>query len=248
MPIMVLLAIVLSSSVFTTLAMGKEKSVVKVGVYENRPRIFTNPDGNVAGFWPDLLAYIAKKENWEIRYVPGTWNEGLDRLVNNTIDIMPDVALTQERNKRYAFSEQTVLMSWSRLYVKEQDTGINAITDLENKTIAVLAGSVNFTGADGIKEIVDKFNIHCSFLEFDSYDKVFEAVDNNLAHAGVTNNNFGDKNQKRFNVKKTAVYDSSGKLVGVLGIARDITDRKKAEQEKIKSQILAGEHKKLALV
>jgi len=35
---------------------------------------------------------------------------------------------------------------------------------------------------------------------------------------------------------------------GILGITRDITDRKKNEEEKIKAQKIAGEHKKLALV
>lgn len=47
---------------------------------------------------------------------------------------------------------------------------------------------------------------------------------------------------------KTPMYDADGKLIGVLGIARDISERKQAEKEKIKAQKVAAEHKELALV
>ncbi|MGD9825569.1 MAG: PAS domain S-box protein, partial [Desulfobacter sp.] len=47
---------------------------------------------------------------------------------------------------------------------------------------------------------------------------------------------------------KTPVFDSEGNLKGVLGIARDITERKKNEEEKIQAYFALEEHKKLALV
>ncbi len=199
------LIIILTNTLFTPIANSREKSFVAVGAYENNPKIFTDPDGNVAGFWPDLLSYIAQKENWNIKYIRGSWDECLERLLNGQIDIMPDVAFTEERVKIYAFSKNPVLASWSRVYVKNENTDIESITDLENKKIAVLKGSVNFLGVDGIKEIVHEFNINCTFIEFDSYNHVFEAIENNLTDAGVTNRNFGNKNQKKFGLKKTAV-------------------------------------------
>ncbi|WDP90058.1 MAG: PAS domain S-box protein [Desulfobacter sp.] len=174
-------------------------------MYENKPKVFTDPEGEVRGFWPELIASIASKENWDIRYVHGSWNENLERLIRNEIDLMPDVAFTEKRNRIYRFSHDAVLMSWSRVYVKKENTRIQSITDLKKKKIAVLKGSVNFEGADGIREIVQKFHVDCTFLECDSYDKVFEAVENNLADAGVTNRNFGNKNEEKYNLKKTAV-------------------------------------------
>lgn len=47
---------------------------------------------------------------------------------------------------------------------------------------------------------------------------------------------------------RTPVFDPDGKLKGVLGIARDITERKKNEKEKIEAHLALEEHKKLALV
>lgn len=178
---------------------------VKVGVYENKPKIYTAPDGTVSGFWPELLEKIAKTENWKVEYVHGSWSENLDRLKDSRIHILPDVACTKKRKQIYTFSDTPVLMSWSRIYIHEDNSEIHSITDLENKAIGVLKESVNFIGPDGIREIVEKFNINCSFVAFDNYNKLFEAVKTNKVDAGVTNREFGNKNAAKFNLRKTAI-------------------------------------------
>jgi len=80
---------------------------LKVGLYENPPKIYTDQDGQAAGFWPDLLRYIAAEEGWEVEWVPGTWDQSLARLEKREIDIMPDIAWTEPRSKRYDFSHET---------------------------------------------------------------------------------------------------------------------------------------------
>ena len=133
-----ILAFILTASFFSTVAVGQEPLLIKVGAYANHPKIFMDADGKVSGFWPDLIEDIAKIENWKIEYIWGTWSEGLDHLINKEIAIMPDVAFTEKRNKLYAFSEAPVLMSWTRVYVNKENTEIQSIRDLKNKKIAAL--------------------------------------------------------------------------------------------------------------
>ncbi|MCG8548920.1 MAG: PAS domain S-box protein [Desulfobacterales bacterium] len=57
-----------------------------------------------------------------------------------------------------------------------------------------------------------------------------------------------DGHKEHLETIKTPVFDADGHLKGVLGIARDITERKKNEQEKIEAYLALEEHKKLALV
>ena len=38
---------------------ANELLTLKVGVYENSPKIFTDDKGNASGFWPDIIEYIA---------------------------------------------------------------------------------------------------------------------------------------------------------------------------------------------
>lgn len=199
------LFILIMNTVFLSVSAGQEPLLVRVGAYANHPKIFMNANGKVSGFWPDLIEQIAKTENWKIEYVWGTWSEGLDHLINKKIAIMPDVAFTEKRNKLYTFSKTPVLMSWSRVYVNKETIGIESITDLKNKKIAALKGSVNLEGSDGLKEIALGFNLNCTFLEVDNYRKVFKAVEENRVDAGITNRNFGNKNAKYFKVKKTPI-------------------------------------------
>ncbi len=199
-----LLVIALLSLSLISQTYRQSTRVIRVGVYENAPKIYTNTDGTVAGFWPDLIQYIAQKEGWKIIWVHGTWEESLARLQANEIDIMPDVAWTSERAKLFGYSTETVLVSWSRLYVPE-GSSIQTILDLAGKKVAGLAGSVNFDGPEGIKELAAKFDVHCTFIGKDSYTEVFEALINKEVDAGITNKDFGDLNEHKYNVIRTPV-------------------------------------------
>ncbi len=52
-----------------------------------------------------------------------------------------------------------------------------------------------------------------------------------------------DGHKEHLETIKTPVFDADGHLKGVLGIARDITERKKNEQEKIEAYLALEEHK-----
>jgi len=178
--------------------------IVKVGVYENFPKIFTGDDGIVKGPWADIMEYIGTEENWQIQWVSGTWAQGLQRLKSGEINIMPDTGWTEPRSRQYAFSGETVLVSWSRMYVPE-NSDIRSIVDLDGKTVAVLKGSFNFEGPEGIKEIVHKFNLNVVFKTMDSYGQIFKALDRGRIDAGVTNKDFGNQHEDEYAVERTAI-------------------------------------------
>ncbi len=177
---------------------------VRVGVYENAPKIYTASDGTVKGFWADILYYIARKEGWQIEWVHGTWTEGLERLERNEIDLMPDTSFTAERMEKFDFNDETILTSWSRVYSRE-NSGIQTIPDLNGKRVGGLRGSVNMEGPEGLKDMVTRFDVTCEFFEFDSYDDVFKAIQDGRLDAGVTNKDFGDLNEQKFNVVRTPI-------------------------------------------
>ena len=181
-----------------------EPRKIRVGVYENAPKIYTDEDGELRGFWPDIIDDIGEDENWQIEWVHGTWDECLDRLSLGEIDLMPDVAWTEERSKKYSFNEEMVLNSWSRVYVPV-NSDIENILDLEGKTIAGLDGSSNFDGPDGIKHRTGTFGVDSSFVAMKTYADVFAAIEAGTVDAGVTNKEFGNLNQQMYNVQRTSI-------------------------------------------
>ena len=190
---------------FPAVSTAGEPLLIRVGAYDNPPKITIDDNGKISGFWPDLISHIARRENWRIEYVSGDWSEGLENLANKKIDIMPDVAFTEERAELYAFNNVPVLMSWSRLYAAKNNKEIQSIRDLQNKKIAGLRDSVNIKGTGGLREIINSFDLNCTIIEFDSYQKVFSAVETGTADGGITNRNFGDSYAKNYKVKKTPI-------------------------------------------
>ena len=199
-----------------------EPVTVRVGVYENAPKIYTDENGIATGFWAELIRSIAETEDWQIEWVHCSWEECLEKLTTNEIDIMPDVAWSQARSVLYDFSNETILVSWSEVYVPE-GSEIETILDLEGKTIAALAGSVNLNGPEGIKDLESKFNITSTFVELNSYTEVFEALQSHEVDAGITNNFFGDLNIKNYDISRTSIIFQPSNIQFAFTKSSDIT-------------------------
>ncbi len=178
--------------------------VVRVGFYENPPKIFSNDDGAAAGFWVDIVETIAAKEGYRVQWLHGTWEENVARLEAGEIDMLPDVGWTLERSRQFTFSNETVLTSWARIYVPSGEE-METILDLQGKRVAGLEGSLNFDGPEGIKQLARNFDVDCMFIAMDSYEDVMAALHNRSVDAGITNKDFGDLNEQRFNIDRTPI-------------------------------------------
>ena len=110
--------------------------IVRVGVYKNNPKVSISDSGQPEGIFIDIITAIAKKEGWQLGFVPGTWGQGLDRLTAGEIDLMPDVALTDTRSKQYSFHNEPVLSDWFQVYAKP-NSEIHSILDLKHKRVSV---------------------------------------------------------------------------------------------------------------
>ena len=94
-------------------------TTIKMGVYQNRPLLFKDKDGDIKGIFADILAHIAEKEDWNIEYVNGSWSQGLQNLKSADIDILGPIAYSQERKKDYDFTYENVLTNWGQIYVNQ---------------------------------------------------------------------------------------------------------------------------------
>ncbi len=184
---------------------AQNQQVIRVGAYDNPPKIAINASGKVSGFWPDLLSFIAKNEGWQIQYLPATWDRCFDSLKSGSIDVMPDVAYTEKRAKEFIFSGIPILMSWTRLYIRADHQDIHDLTDLNGKKIAALLNAVNLEGSDGLREIMRSFDLKIQIIEVENIEEVFKAIEAGRVDGGIVNRNFGNKFAKNFAVKATSI-------------------------------------------
>ncbi|MBF0302944.1 MAG: transporter substrate-binding domain-containing protein [Desulfamplus sp.] len=192
-----------------SLLRGVEK--IRVGAYQNHPKIFTDESGRVFGIFPDILNYIALKEGWQLEFVHGTWQECLQRLEDKSIDIMVDVGFSKERASKYDFNNETVFLNWGTLYTVKEFKA-NSFLDLSGRKIAVMKGSIHTDGEQGIKNILKQFDIACQYIEVDNYEAVFDLLAKGEADVGVVNRIFGTLNEDGYNFNTSPVVFNSTHL------------------------------------
>jgi len=172
---------------------------IRVGIYENKPLVFTDDAGDAQGIFIDLIEYAADREGWQIDYLSCAWSQCLEKLDAGEIDLLVSIAYTAERDERYDFTDETVLLNWGQLYSR-QPAEIESILDLEGKSVAVLAGDIHY---QVLQELANQFNISPDFIEVDTYTAVFDLVSRGEADAGLTNRVFGAQHEQDYQIAKT---------------------------------------------
>ena len=190
---------------------------LRVGVYANEPKVFVDADGKASGIFVDLLALVAAREQWTLRYVPCEWQACLDALSAGQLDLMPDVARTPEREKLYDFHTLPVLHSWSQIYRPPGST-VHSLFDLQGKREAVLTGSVQ---REAFMNMMDSFGIAVVLVDAASFTEAFAMAQRGEADVVIANHRFGDFQATRFNLTDSGIVFQPAALYFVAGRGRD---------------------------
>jgi len=184
-----------------------QPQTVRVGVYENEPKIFTITDGEArpSGIFPNLLQQIAEEEGWTIVWVHGTWDEGLRALEKGEIDLMSDVGYSAERDEVYDFHQIAVLNNWSCIYTTPE-ARIDEMAALNGRRVAVLAGSIQETI---FSQMAEKSGYDIGIVPASSLKEVFELTANGTVDAGIANNLFGDYFRQEYGLARTSIVFGS---------------------------------------
>lgn len=84
---------------------------VRGGVYQNLPQVFIDEKAISQGFWVDLFNHIATAEAWSVEYLPCQWEICLQAVEHGQLDLMMDVAYSEERDRRFDFNQDVVFIS-----------------------------------------------------------------------------------------------------------------------------------------
>ncbi|MDP2761012.1 MAG: EAL domain-containing protein [Sideroxyarcus sp.] len=181
---------------------------VRVGVYENEPKVFADAGGKPAGILIELLREIAAREDWQLEFVPCAWQACLDHLAAGQIDLIPDVAYSDERDRRFDFHQTPALYSWSQLY-RRKDVAITSPPDLQGKHILVLQGAIQLTG---LQAMLHAFGIHAKVTTANSMEEVFRQVQGGQADVAAANHYFGDIRAHEYDLIETPVVFNPARL------------------------------------
>ncbi|MBF0280808.1 MAG: transporter substrate-binding domain-containing protein [SAR324 cluster bacterium] len=193
---------------FQNISFGQDSRMVKVGIYNFKPLVYINEAGEAKGLFVDVLNHIAKEKKWEINYIPGSWQECLSRLQSGEIDILTNVAQTEDRNKIMDFTENYLFLDWGVVY-RKNNSPIDTIFDLQDKTIGVL----NRGRASGaFQQLLDQFGIRSRFLKNENYTQIFEAIEKSEVDVGLFLNTVAIELASNYDVEQTPIVFSPAKF------------------------------------
>ena len=183
-------------------------TVVRVGIYQNSPKVFWDHSGQPTGFWVELLNQIGAEEDWTIVAVPCRWQQCLADLESEKLDLMVDMAYSDERARRFDFNQEVVLSSWSVVYARK-GLILNSLIDLNHKRVAVLKSSIQ---ADMLAQRAKKLDIAPTFVEVSDFDAMLELLDQGRVDAVVINRFLGARAEPEHQMVRTNILIEASQL------------------------------------
>lgn len=116
------------------------------------------------GYSYELLETLAGYTGWKFEYVACNWTDCFEKLQNGEIDILGDIAYTEERTDRMLFSDVPMGVEKYYLYADFSSDYISS-TDfktLNGKRIGVLIGSKARSDAERM-ELKNDLKQYCKY-------------------------------------------------------------------------------------
>jgi len=201
-----LLALSLCLFTLTTVAAEEKIPVVKVGVYQLAPLVYSDDNGSPQGVFVDIIEAICDAEGWKAEYIKGTWDQGLERAKKGQIDLMTAVMHLSRRDFFLDFPKESAFNTWGQIYI-HKDANISGVFDMEGKTVGVQRGGAN---GENFIALLSKLGVQSVLVAFDSQEDTAQAILEKRIDAGVFTNIHGYNYQQSHQLKQTQiVFDPS---------------------------------------
>ena len=129
--------------------------------FDYPPFAIVKPDGSADGFSVELLRAVAKSENMDISFKVGPWHTIKQELADGTIDVLPLVSHSKDREQFYDFSIPYLKMHGT-IFVRRGENRIRNESDLISKEIITMKGDTAHEYAVR-KSITDKLILSDTF-------------------------------------------------------------------------------------
>ena len=155
----------------------EKQKTIRVGSFEDTFN-YVDDHGVRRGYGYELMQALAGYTGWKFEYVKCDWSNCFDKLENGEIDIMGDIAYTDDRAKEMLFSEETMGEEKYVLYANLSDTDIlsSDYKSLDGKRIGVLKGT---EPEYMLTEWENKYGIHTEHVNVSGNEDVKKKLANN---------------------------------------------------------------------
>uniref|UniRef100_UPI0040471F36 ABC transporter substrate-binding protein n=3 Tax=Aliarcobacter sp. TaxID=2321116 RepID=UPI0040471F36 len=119
----------------------KDNPILKVHNFNSLPPYNFTLNNYPKGFMIDYMQLVGKTLGVQVEFIENNiWKESFDMLKNNQLDIIPTIAINEERKKIIDFTSFSLVNFQMSLGVNKQ-SDIKSLEDLKNKKVSVVENS-----------------------------------------------------------------------------------------------------------
>ena len=178
---------------------------IKIGIYKDEPYAFIDDEGNISGYYPELIELLQKKYNFEYEYVICNFYDGLKMLEDNEIDVMFGVAITNKRKDKLIFNKYRVCVETHSI-LTNRDITSGDLESLEGLRVGLVRGGLN---SEWFLNLLDSRGITIIPVYADNFDDLEDLLKKDKVDAMIS-----DKiNTDEYNV----MYRFAGNQVYIAG-------------------------------
>ena len=171
-------------------ALAAAPRTIRVGYSDARPSCYRDDSGQPRGVFIDILDEVAPLEGWKLEYRFGAWDELLAWLKDGSIDLVPAIVRTPQREAFAAFTEESVMSDWGEVFSRP-GKGLASILDLDGKEVGGLENDFWLSGPGALEALCVSFGIHPRYRNYSDYPSLFTALAKGKIDAAVGSNSLG---------------------------------------------------------
>lgn len=197
----------------------KDNPILKVHNLDSLPPFNFNINNYPKGFVIDYMQLVGKFLDVQVEFIQNkTWKESLEMLKNNELDILPSIAINDERKKTIDFTNFSLVNFQMSLGVNKQ-SNIKTLDDLKNKKVSLVENSFL---EDILKKEYPNINIYKTKNAIEAIDAVASNKVDAVIHNLSTIEYFINKNWLS-NLKTIAIKDEKIQTITPLhlGVKKD---------------------------
>lgn len=162
----------------------EKKDKIRIGYIDYAGFIEKKQYGDYQGYGVDYLMAVSKYTDWDYEFVYDTWENCMQKLHNNEIDLLCVSQYTEERAKMFEYSKYPAGLEYSVLYVREDNETIfyNDYDAFQDMTIGVMKGSYQDKAFD---QFAERHHITFKKVEYPTDSSLMMALYNHSVDAVV---------------------------------------------------------------
>lgn len=149
----------------------KSKDRIKVGFFEYAPYYFTNDFDKVDGYYHDVMKYISKYSGLEYEYIKYSFEEALEKLENNEIDLLIGLSKVEEREENLIYSNKSIGVERYGIY-SNSDIDYADLELMEGLSLGIIKGGTN---SMYVKKLLSDRGVSINIAEYDEQPQLIDS-------------------------------------------------------------------------